>query len=172
MRIHTSATQQEIYRLAGDLPGVHIETLTEHGSQTHERAFELALSGNGRHGGNSGRYGAVDDGTKSATWDEWGVVMARIFAIDPNTRMGGSVKRPTYADAEDFRWQTNGRFGGWTMTGTGAAFDTFVADGMPEDTHPVHRWDWQGTDATRTYSVAQCKRCTALKRWRIQPIER
>jgi hypothetical protein len=156
MRIHTAATQQDIYRATADLPGVYAE-ITEHGSRTHAHAFELALEGNGSH---ASQWGTRD--TQSATWDEWGVVMARIFAIDPDTRMGGSVKRPTYRDEEDFTWQTNGRFGAWDVTADG-----FVAGPMPADTHPVHRWDWQGLDATKRYAVAQCKKCSALKRWHI-----
>lgn len=160
MRIHTSATAAQIRSAAtAGLPGVYAESLTEHGSKTHARAFELTLSGSGRQS----QYGYSDNRTyvKSATWDEWGVVMARIFAIDPDTRMGGSAKRPVYANAEDFRWQTGGRFGYWWEPS-----GTFVANPLPEDTHVQHKWEWVGSDATHSYSVAQCKKCSALKRWR------
>jgi len=160
MRIHTNATAEAIY--VADLPGVSA-TITEHRSQTHARAFELQLSGNGKYGS---QYGNSD--FKSATWDEWGVVMARIFAIDPSTRMGGSAKRPIYADAEDFRWQTNGRFGGWGEVWLGSGPAPFIAKpGLPEDTHPMHRWNFTGYSAAGSYSVAECKKCSALKRWRV-----
>jgi hypothetical protein len=156
MRIHTSADYFQIRATVAGLQGVYIETLTQHASKTHPQAFELHLSGNGRYGGQWG-----DRDMKSATWDEWGVVMARIFEIDPDTRMGGSAK-PVYADAMDFHWQTNGRFGGWEVGGVFVAEPT-----LPEDTHPVHRWDRLGVSADGSYSVAQCKKCSALKRWAL-----
>jgi hypothetical protein len=152
MRIHTNATPEQIRAAINSVPTVYTERLTEHRSNTHARAFELNLSGSGRHGG---QYGNRD--AKSATWDEWGVVMAGIFAADPTTRMGGSQRNPVYANADDFHWQTGGRF----------------ADGMPNTMHVQHKWEFQGWSATRSYSVATCKGgkghpCSAVKRWELR----
>lgn len=146
MRIHTSATREQIERALSGLPGVRAETLTEHRSATHPRAFELHLSGSGRHGGQS--FGTQD--YKSATWDEWGVVMARIFGADPLTRMGGTAERPVYADADEYHWKTGDRFRDETM---------------PNDTHPQHRWEITGTVSTGSYSLRECRKCSAVQRW-------
>jgi hypothetical protein len=152
MRIHTNATTEQIWAAINSVPTVHAERLTEHRSNTHARAFELNLSGSGRHGG---QYGNRD--AKSAPWDDWGAVMAAIFEADQTTRMGGSQRQPIYADVDDFDWQTGGRF----------------IRGMPADAHIQHKWEWQGTAVTGSYSVAHCKGskghpCSALKRWRLQ----
>lgn len=142
MRIHTSLTRAQMLETVRGLPGVAAEVLTEQKSATHPRAFELILTGNGRYGT---QYGNNPD-VKSATWDEWGTVMGRIFDADPSARMGGTAKRPIYADAYDYHWQTDDRF----------------ADGvMPTDTHPVHRWDFTGTPGQQ-----ECKKCSAVRRWR------
>jgi hypothetical protein len=146
MRIHTSATSQQIMRALDGLTGVSAEVLTEHKSTTHARAFELALSGHGVRGGGFSR-----GNFRGATWDEWGTVMARIFAVDPLARMGGTVQRPVYVDADDFHWKTG---------------DRFLAKTMPFDAHARHSWGWSGDSIGGTYSVRECRKCTALSRMR------
>lgn len=152
MRIHTNATLEQVRNAIRTMPTVYAERLSEHRSNTHARAFELNLSGSGRHGG---QYGIR--GSQSATWDEWGVVMAAIFKADPTTRMGGSQRQPIYADADDYHWQTGNRF----------------VNGIPSDMHIQHKWEWQGRSVTDSYSVSQCKGskgqpCSAIKRWEFR----
>jgi hypothetical protein len=150
MRIHTSLTHAQMLEVVRGLPSVAAEVLTEHESATHPRAFEMRLSGSSLTGG---QFGASD--YRTATWDEWGIVMGRIFDADPTTRMGGSVKRPVYADAEDFHWQTGDRFtGGFS----------------PADTHPRHVWDRSGDSVTGSYIVHECRRCSALRRMGTAPV--
>lgn len=123
MRLHTSLTQAELFTAAAQTHApIAFERLDQSGSQTHARAFEVRLSGTGGKS-NTGMYGAGD--YSGATWDEWGAFMGAVYALDPSARWGGSAKKPVYADAEDFHFQTGGRF---------------RAGVLPVDTHPRHRW--------------------------------
>jgi hypothetical protein len=151
MRIHTNATTEQIRAAINSVPTVYTERLTEHRSNTHARAFEINLSGSGRHGGQYDNREA-----KSATWDEWGVVMAAIFEADQATRMGGSQRNPVYANASDFHWQTDSRF----------------IEGMPNDMHVQHKWEWGERSQTTGIYSARCKGskghpCSAVKRWNL-----
>lgn len=142
MRLHTSriASQLEIYEATKGLDGVYAE-VTAHGSRSKEYAYEVSLEGNG-YRKNTGLYGAAEN--FAATWDEWGVVIARLFDLDPDA-FWGTAKRPTYANAEDFHRATGERFRSLEL---------------PDDTHKQHRWDPIGD---RHYS---CHSCTATHRIR------
>jgi hypothetical protein len=97
---------------------VYFKTLAEHKSQSHERAFELQLSswakedGDGRRAGNSGSYGAGDE--FAATYDEWGWLLAALYELD-YYMVCGSVKHPTYADADDYHHQTGNSYLGESL---------------------------------------------------------
>lgn len=136
MRIHSDLiTASDIYTATRDLPGVYAE-VTTHGSRSRRSAFEVRLEGNG-YARNTGNAGA-DNYENAATWDEWGVVIARLFDIDPDA-FCGTAKYPAYRNAEDFHAQTDNRF----MSGE-----------MPDDTHKRHSWEWSNGNAI-------CKRCSA-----------
>lgn len=145
MRIHTNATESQVWAAVRTVQGVGVHSLAVQGSRTHPRSIELRLEGSGGWT-NTGRYGAGDE--RGATWDEWGAVLGAIFDADPSARMGGSARVPVYADADDFHWQTDGRF----------------RDGMPADTHPRHRWQHEGFSVQDAYSVSRCAKCSAVKR--------
>ena len=122
MRIHTKAFKPDLADIY--VPGVSIANLSQHRSQTHAWAFEVALAGTGRQGG---AYGNVDFVT--ATWDEWGVWLKHLYEIDPDARCGGNVKAPIYADRADFHICTAGRFrGGFDLT----------------NQHRKHKWEPRG----------------------------
>lgn len=107
MRLHADVlTRQDILDAAKDGP-IAFERLTEHGSRSHARAFEVKLSGSGTHK-NDGAYGAQTD-VQAATYDEWGIFLGRLYAIDPGMIVG-TVKRPIYAGLNDFHYQTGERF--------------------------------------------------------------
>lgn len=134
MRIHTNhvaAVDLAIYEATRNLPGVYAST-SRHGSRSHAGALELSLEGNG-YARNTGRYGAGEPG---ATWDEWGVIFAAIFAADPDA-VAGAVRYPTYAGADDYAHKTGGRF---------------TPDGLPADTHARH-----------TFRDGRCVRCSAVR---------
>lgn len=136
MRLHTDKiTGLDIYNAAKDLPGV-VVAYTDHGSRSHDHAFEVRLEGNGTRAG----YATKDH--QGATWDEWGVFIARLYQVDPNA-LWGSAKHPVYDGADNFHYLTADRF----YDGT-----------MPTDTHPRHKWEYQGG-----YQNFACKKCSAEK---------
>lgn len=149
MRIHTNLTYSQM-RDALSNSGAFwagYRTLTEHKSSSHPRAFEVALTGSSNSRPNSGTSGASDD--YAATWDEWGAVMAAIFDADPDARMGGTAKRPVYADRDHFHFATGDRFRPVTYRP-----DTY----LPEDTHARHSWDYEGEGVG-----FKCRKCSATR---------
>lgn len=139
MRIHTDKLSwSDVYHAAAKLPGVDV-TASEHRSRSRSRAFEVQLEGNG-YARNSGIYGA-DTGTQSATWDEWGAFLSALYKIDPQMLVG-SAAHPTYRDAADFHWVTDGRY----------------VDGMPVDAHKRHRWNYSRYDGKLV-----CAGCSAAQ---------
>lgn len=100
--------EQEAGRIA---PHVTFKTYEVHRSSIRKAAFEVQLEAayrdNGRRAGNSGSYGAMipeHDGY-AATYDEWGWLLAALYAIDPSMVVG-TPKLPIYADHEDFDERT------------------------------------------------------------------
>lgn len=123
MRLHTNVigytqtirnalkAEQAAGRIA---PHVSFKTLEQRGSRTHTFAYEVQLEAdirdNGRRAGNSGSFGAMRaevDGY-AATYDEWGWLIAALYAIDADA-LWGSVKYPQYLDAAHFQERT-----GWS----------------------------------------------------------
>lgn len=150
MRIHTDKTNEvraAIWRATGALPGVYAE-VSEHGSRSRAGALELRLTGNSGRYRNTGKWGAHWE--KSATWDEWGVVLAAVFAADPHA-ICGTAKRPVYAGVNDFHWQTGERF-----VHAPPAIET-GGRALPEDTHTSHHWDYVARD------TVECTKCTAVR---------
>ena len=138
MRLHSNVlTAADVYVATMGLRGVYA-TVTAHGSRSHKLALEVRLEGNG-YARNSGNYGA-DSYETGATWDEWGAVMGALYEVDP-AALWGSVKRPTYRDADHFHALYADRFKGGTL---------------PADTHKRHVWEW-------VRGAATCKRCSATQ---------
>lgn len=145
MKIHTSATAEQVTDAVRAVPGVFLHGgLGISRSRTHERGFELRLEGTGGRN-NTGIYGAGD--YHGATWDEWGAVLGGIFRADPHARMGGSEKAPVYRNAEEFN----------VITG-----DRFAKPGLPSDTHSRHRWEYDAD--TQTHHCTHKAGCSAI--WR------
>jgi hypothetical protein len=140
MRIHTNLTRAEIHTLTYGINGVDIEAM-ERGSRSRPRAFDvhlLAVAREGRRRGNTGHYGAGYD--YAATWDEWGIVFARLFALDPDANCYA------YHGAADYHFKTAQRFarfgklveldpGRWVFPEVGQV--SFNA-------HDQHRWTYVG----------------------------
>lgn len=89
MRLHTDTlTMSDLYAALPSGVSAHI---TPKGSRKRARAFEVTLyvhekDALHRHFGNSGGYGASDE--VAATWDEWGIWMARLYDIDRDALVG------------------------------------------------------------------------------------
>ena len=136
MKLHTNSLDAlDTAALTANLPGCKL-TATRHGSRSHRYAYELTLEGSSLTGG---QYGLTP--YRTATWDEWGTVIARIYRLDTQA-VFGTVKRPTYSDWSDFNTRTDSRFS---------------RDGLPADTHARHKWEYQSP-----HEFA-CTICTARK---------
>lgn len=135
MRIHTNLTHGDLADAARHA-GVIIARSSQHGSRSREHAFEVNLSGSGRHGGQWGNGQG-----KAATWDEWGIFLAELFRRDPK------LTTRDYPSEEAFHWLTVDRYR--TLT--------------PEQQHIQHRWGDVQRVATGGYIVSTCK-CGAAGR--------
>lgn len=144
MRIHTDTLMaHQIYRAAADMYDVYID-VTSHGSRKRHHAFELSVSAEprkGRRPRNSGNRGA-SHADAAATWDEWGVIFARLFDIDPE------MTCYAYDGAEHYHWSTGDRF----------------RDPSALVYHDQHRWNYDGPSAGDLYVVSSCPKCGAVRR--------
>ncbi|AXC36233.1 hypothetical protein SEA_FORK_4 [Microbacterium phage Fork] len=112
MRIHSDIiVRGDLSDLLKGMPGVHFDHVSEHGSRKRRRGLEVRLIGNSP-------YLNMAKTDNAATWDEWGVFMARVFDLDSDALIGGET-------LQDFDQRTNYRFDG---------------EGLPVDTHPRHTW--------------------------------
>ena len=128
MRLHTSATEADV-RAAAKVARATLARLSEHGSRSREHAFEVTLTGESSRWPNGGR---TTDRGKAATWDQWGVFLAALYAIDPQMTCWA------YSGAYEFHVRTAERF----------------ANGWPDDAHGDHSWVWGS-------GRGQCRRCSA-----------
>jgi hypothetical protein len=125
MRIHTSnsvhsGTLNAACVAAGNIGQGWVDFARHelHGSRSHDRAWDIVLESDGtvnkrRVNPGTARGGDRFDLPYAATWDQWGVIFAHIFAADP----GASCY--AYGDAADFHDKTGGRFtdfDGYTYT--------------------------------------------------------
>jgi len=130
MRIHSDRiAPADIVRALADLPGVTLHSFSEHGSRKRDHAIEFTLHGNSPYQ-TMGRTG------NAATWDEWGVLMSRLFNLDSDAILGRE-------DRADFEYRTGDRF------------DDMV---LPDDTHARHDWYYSGPGHA-------CKKCSAIQHW-------
>jgi hypothetical protein len=138
MRIHTSATLADV-REAGKVARVEFVTLTEHRSRSRERAFEVILTGESSRTRNWHNQG------KAATWDQWGVFLGHLFAVDPKARCWA------YDGAHDFHYKTACRFVDRSADVDYATEPVF----WPADAHGDHSWEHSPVTGTT------CRRCSA-----------
>ena len=161
MRIHTNVLTYGDLTWSALIADCDYE-IERTGSRTHDRAFTVHLTGDS--GRQPNRRGQNYPGTKAATWDQWGVFIAMLFAKDPSA-VFGTVKYPTYRNASDFHMKTADRFaprelqfdseGGPDVAAIKAAY-------WPEDAHGDHRFKWAGIPGGQS-----CTRCSAVRRWDI-----
>ena len=147
MFIHSNVlTYRHFYDAAAFAgPGVQVIELDRLGSRTRHAKFKFSLTG---HSPFQRGFGASKDGEKAASWDEWGIFLARLFMIDPDAHCG----KYGYQSEEHFHWITGNRFR--TL--------------HPRNQHKRHKWGLGQPSAGGVYSVAQCE-CGAIHRWFINP---
>jgi hypothetical protein len=133
--IHTSLTERQMWQALPE--GVSFDRISESGSRTHRRKFNVLLTGSG-YRVNTGRYGAGD--WQGATWDEWGLFLANVYDADPSAL----CPVPGYRSRIHFHVLTAGRFTDRTM---------------PADTHRRHRWTYDVATGEQS-----CTKCSAVHR--------
>lgn len=146
MRLHSDilTIERSIPWATHDLPGVSAEA-TRHGSRTRRGAIELVLTGTSSHRPGFARDFDLD--TYAGTWDEWGIVLERLFGLDPK------MTSRDYLNHEHYRWVTGNRY------------DTLTADQQ----HRQHKWESDGRGATGAYYVSHCRGCSAILRRLASP---
>lgn len=120
--------------------GASVEKMIVRRGRRFARTFDVILSGSGPR-----RSQWREQSVPAATWDEWGIFMARLFDHEPTMRIG------PYRDRDHFRWSTGDRYD----------------DLDPADQHN-HRW----TLDYHTPRVEQgqfCKGCDAVRRFDLTP---
>lgn len=143
MKIYTdNLTRQDLFKA---LPrGVYLDVM-EHGSRKRKRAFDVALSTD--HGTRRRNSSTETTGDFAASWDEWGMFLAALFALDSEAIMG------VYKDASDFTFKTGGHYGDGSKP-------------LPVDC-PNHKWElsepWQ--PGQQSYERICAKGCGAIQRW-------
>ena len=149
MRIHSDIiTPEQVTNIIDATPVVTIGRMTVHNSRSRARGIELNLYGSGRQGG---QFGNADG--KSATWDEWGHVIAALYRIDPVALVG------PYFDRSHFYWVTAYRYA------EASPFHVPVTE-----QHVQHKWEPQGMAVTGRYYTQKCK-CGALTRRLAQGVK-
>lgn len=149
MRIHTSLPMQAVLD-AGTIAHVQFNKLSQHGSRSHDHAFEVTLFGSSNFYTNPGTGGRnwtydghfIHDG-HAATWDEWGIFLGHLFQADP------AIKCRAYDGAKDFHFKTNWRFD----------YDEGGLDW--DDQHRNHQWEY----AAPMVNTCKGKHCTARRSW-------
>ena len=154
MRIHANTLTLADIHAAAKLARVDYE-VTSHGSRSRGHAFNVKLTGESRRRPNGGNYGADRD-DYAATWDQWGVFLAELFARDASLTIPSA-----YADGEEYARRTADRFGApeAVMTSNGYV-ERFVAYGWPADAHGDHTFRFQGIPGEQG-----CTKCSAIQRW-------
>lgn len=139
MKIHSDHLDALEVRKAATVAGVAFTRFNLQGSRSRANGFDVILTGSSPRRQNGGTDYA-------ATWDEWGIFLAALFAVDP------AMVTPYYDNAEHFHWSTGGRF-------------------LPGNLRPStrctrkggHKWEWAGQTATGSYTVHECE-CGAIMR--------
>jgi len=152
MRLHTNTIELHQVHQAAHVARADI-TVSVHGSRKRDHAFEVHLTGESRRR----PQGGSSNGEYAATWDQWGVFLAHLFAIDP------TMTCYAYRDAHDYAGKTADRFGAPedVMTSEGYKRE-FVAYGWPEDAHGDHTFRYVGRHGEQS-----CTKCSAVQRWEV-----
>lgn len=111
MRLHTntlneSDLQKLMKYVSNEAPNVILHVTGLHGARNHKRGIEIALRGHGtRHKRPPQTRILGEQSTeRAATVDDWGWLIAAVFAVEPGARFG------PYKGADDFAKQTRNKY--------------------------------------------------------------
>ena len=135
MKIHSTALDVLEIRKTAELAGVTFTRFDLKGSRKRAQGYDIILAGHSPRRQNGGE-------DMAATWDQWGHFLGTLFDLDPE------MVTPYYVNAEDFHWQTGGRYRDFDIA----------------DEHVSHKWEFSGEAVTGSYMVHQCQ-CGAIRRF-------
>ena len=115
MKIHSDALDENEIRKAARLAGVSFTRFEIGNSRTREQRFDIILTGSSSRTQN---FGGTD---QAATWDEWGIFLGILYALDPQAHS------ERYASLDHFTWTTGGRYADGSLTPLTAARHPQVA---------------------------------------------
>lgn len=102
MHIHTDRiTERDVYR-AASAANVDAVTVVRFGSRKRTRRIDVKLEGSSKRRPNSGQSGSGSG--YAATWDEWGVFIGHLYAVDPSALIG------PYTNSGNFIQKTDGAY--------------------------------------------------------------
>ena len=139
MRLHSDHIDPLEIRKAASLAGVSFTRFTTHGSRSKEHGYDVILTGSSPRRQNQGEDYA-------ATWDEWGIFLGTLYAVDADMLAG----RGGYQSADHFHWSTGNRYIPGVLS--------------LADQHRSHKWEWAGDSATGSYHMSECG-CGAVRRF-------
>lgn len=154
MKIHTDTlTRRDLHEAVGPIAGVYVD-ISDEGSASRNHGFVIHLTADlrkGRRRTNTGHRGSGTEWDYAATWDEWGMFFAHLFAVDPNLIAGDN-----YSGLDHYQWCTGKRFVGRNDGPDGPILNI--------GTHcDQHRWSgWVNLAGDRTQGCS--KDCGAIKR--------
>lgn len=135
MRIHSDTlSAMHIIHAVQSIEGVNVGRIEKHGSRSRKTSFDLFLTGHSISGGQWGNT----NGEKTASWDDWGMVLGALYLLDPQMIAG------PYKNADNFHHVTGERFTGGPFT-----------------IHHRHRWEYAGHDGIERYFT--CKGTKAIE---------
>lgn len=139
MRIHSDFIEVIDVRKAARLSGTSFTRFDLKGSRKRAQAFDVILTGNSPRRQNQGE-------DMAATWDQWGVFLQTLFALDP------AMVTPYYENADHFAWSTGNRYPDFSLA---------------DDHVKGHRWMFSGFTVTGSYHVSECQAedCGAIRRF-------
>jgi hypothetical protein len=138
MKIHSDALDTTEIRKAARRAGVSFTRFDLGNSRSRAQRFDIILTGSSSRRQN---FGGED---MAATWDEWGIFLGILFALDPQARSDH------YESLDHFTWATGGRFADGSLTRL--------------TQHATHRWEHSGAVVTNSYYVSECQ-CGAIRRF-------
>jgi hypothetical protein len=142
MKIHSDKLTRGDFLDAARRAQVELIDFEECGSRSRAKGFKFSLTGSSPH-----RRNFSTGNEPAATWDEWGIFLACLFAVDCESYCGSK----SYRSEEHFHWCTGNRFRSLTTA----------------NQHKRHKWEPLGSVPNGTYAVARCEVCGAVQRWEL-----
>ena len=107
MKVYSDILEYHHLVAANDQAGVTFDRCVPiRHPRVRKNGWEIRLTGSSTRHRNSGTHGAATWESAPATWDEHGVWMAHLFAIDPRARIADYDGADAFHNYTDHKFQT------------------------------------------------------------------